>query len=303
MNKEKKDLVFDFSSIPWDLSDAKIEQKIMVADSFGGVIPESHKRIAEGFNMHTHSQLTVVVLCKQGNVKLRMNLMEEEIKAGQLFFILPHCTFEVHQVSNDFEGALVVCTPDTMFVSDDTLVDMSIRRYISTHHNIIISPHNLDVFMNLYKMLKQSLLDVDNPFREQVVRKYCQIIVYEGCRCFLKESFTSVKECSRASEVFERFIRCVEKDYKKERQIQYYADQLNLTSKYLSAVIKDVSHRFASEWIDEYVILEAKALLRQPNLSIGQISEMLNFANQSFFGRYFKHHTGLSPKEFRKKKE
>ena len=74
-----------------------------------------------------------------------------------------------------------------------------------------------------------------------------------------------------------------------------------MTPKYLSLLVKNVSNRTAGEWIDNYVVLEAKALLSSSTLSIQEISDRLNFANQSFFGKYFKQHVGISPTEYRKK--
>lgn len=73
-----------------------------------------------------------------------------------------------------------------------------------------------------------------------------------------------------------------------------------LTPKHLSGVVKEVSGKTVGEWIDELVILEAKALLNSSSMNIQEIADRLNFANQSFFGKYFKHYTGMSPKEYRK---
>lgn len=71
-------------------------------------------------------------------------------------------------------------------------------------------------------------------------------------------------------------------------------------SKYLSQVIKSVTGRLAGEWISEYVILEAKALLKSNKYTVQQVCDMLNFANQSFFGKYFKRKTGMSPRAYMK---
>ena len=73
-----------------------------------------------------------------------------------------------------------------------------------------------------------------------------------------------------------------------------------MSAGYLSTVIKNVSGKTAAEWIDDYVILEAKSLLKSTNLTIQQISDGLNFPSQSFFGKYFKRQTGISPKEYKK---
>lgn len=100
--------------------------------------------------------------------------------------------------------------------------------------------------------------------------------------------------------MFERFIRAVSESYKEERSVSYYADKMFLTAKHLSTVVKEISGKTAGEWIDSLVVLEAKALLKSSELSIQEIADELHFANQSFFGKYFKHHTGMSPKEYRR---
>ena len=87
--------------------------------------------------------------------------------------------------------------------------------------------------------------------------------------------------------------------HRKERRVDFYAEQLFLSPKHFSTVVKKVSGKTAGEWIDEYVILEAKALLKYSVMSIQEVAYFMNFPNPSFFGKYFKHHTGLSPSEYK----
>ena len=84
------------------------------------------------------------------------------------------------------------------------------------------------------------------------------------------------------------------------RRLNFYADKLCLTPKYMSTIIRQTSGKTAGNWIDDYVLLEAKALLKSTNMTIQQISDELNFPSQSFFGKYFKRLTGVSPKEYKK---
>mgnify|MGYP002942986293 CR=1 FL=1 len=84
-----------------------------------------------------------------------------------------------------------------------------------------------------------------------------------------------------------------------QRSVGFYAGQLNLTPKYLTTLIKRISGLSVSEWIDNYVILEAKTLLKYSNMSVQEIAYYLNFPNQSFFGKYFKNHTGMTPTAYR----
>ena len=110
----------------------------------------------------------------------------------------------------------------------------------------------------------------------------------------------TIKNKSRKEYIFERFYESLVESYQSERSVKYYADQLCLTPKHLSGVVKEVSGKTVGEWIDELVVLEAKALLNSSSMNIQEIADRLNFANQSFFGKYFKHYTGMSPKEYRK---
>ena len=86
-----------------------------------------------------------------------------------------------------------------------------------------------------------------------------------------------------------------------ERSVTFYAEQLCITPKYFSMLVKKLSGKSAAQWIDNYVILEAKNLLKYSDMSIQEIAYQLNFSTQSFFGKYFKHQTGMSPTEYRNK--
>ena len=94
------------------------------------------------------------------------------------------------------------------------------------------------------------------------------------------------------------FIGLVREHHRRERTVAFYADKLFISPKYLSLIIKETLGRSAAEIIDDYVILEAKNLLRFSGKDIQQVSYELNFPNQSSFGKYFKHLTGLSPSEY-----
>ena len=104
----------------------------------------------------------------------------------------------------------------------------------------------------------------------------------------------------RKNQVLEQFIALVTEHHTTQRGMQFYADKLHLTPKYLSKIIKEASGRSGPDWIDEYVILEAKNLLRYSKMTIKEIVFALNFPNASVFHKYFKAHTGLTPTDYRK---
>jgi AraC-like DNA-binding protein len=108
------------------------------------------------------------------------------------------------------------------------------------------------------------------------------------------------KPQSRADVIFTRFIKLVENNYKQERRVGWYARQLCITPKYLSETVKSVSRRTPNEWIDYYIILELRVQLKNTIKNIKEIAEELHFPNQSFLGKFFKDHVGMSPSKYRK---
>jgi len=101
-------------------------------------------------------------------------------------------------------------------------------------------------------------------------------------------------------ELFQRFCQLVIKEHVHSHQVKYYADKLYMTPKYMARIINTVSGRTATDWINRYVILEAKYYLRyRSDLTIENISELLGFSNPSFFGKFFKAQIGKTPGKYR----
>ena len=105
---------------------------------------------------------------------------------------------------------------------------------------------------------------------------------------------------TRAYTIFDQFIRLVSAHYKNERSVEWYSSEMCLTPKHLSEVVKQVSGRTAGQWITTLVIIEIKSMLTNTSLSIKEITDEMNFPNQSFLGKYFKNVEGISPTDFRR---
>ncbi len=104
---------------------------------------------------------------------------------------------------------------------------------------------------------------------------------------------------SRSQDYFARFMQLVSQYCKKERKVHFYASKLCISSKYLSTIIKEVSGKTPSRWIDEVIMSEAIFLLKYSNATVQEIAFQMNFPNPSFFGKFFKRYTGFSPKYYR----
>lgn len=164
----------------------------------------------------------------------------------------------------------------------------------SEMHVFNLQQENKEKLEQIFSLLSKSLNNNSNH-QPAIVRGYLYILIYE--LDFIKQTILSDKT---KNPIFEKFKEILFRDFLSQRSVQYYADALNVTRKYLSEVIKDNSGKTASNWIEDIVVLEAKVLLQNKEITINQISETLNFPNQSGFGRFFKNATGISPLEYRR---
>lgn len=167
-----------------------------------------------------------------------------------------------------------------------------------------ITSQESDLLQHIIKALSHEISDSEGqPFHDEIIRSYVDLFIYKLCSIISKDLKnspaveSSVK--SRNEEYFHKFMHVLANNYKSERSVGFYASQLCITPKYLTTLIKKVSGKSAAEWIDNYVILEAKNLLRYSTMSIQEVAYYLNFSNQSFFGKYFKHQTGMSPSAYK----
>ena len=123
---------------------------------------------------------------------------------------------------------------------------------------------------------------------------------YDLSNVIYKMQCINDKRQTRAESIFTQFILLVEQNFRHERRVSWYGQQMCISPKYLSETIKQVSRRTPNEWIDNYVTLEIRVLLRNSTKSIKEIAQELHFPNQSFLGKYFKEHVGMSPSEYRR---
>ena len=238
----------------------------------------------------------------RGTVRMVVNLHEVELHAGQSLTMMPGCIFEGKSVSKDIRFCGMLMDKDFSEVMRTSLglkIDLTHRYYSYSIHNFTDAA--IEHYKQGYILLRQELNRNDYTYKKEVIQRYCEIAVLKNLS--LNERAVKLPELNkplnRKEEIFHDFLTLLEKYYTQERSISFYADRMCLTPKYLSTIIKEVSGKHGMQWIDEYVSLEAKALLRNSTLSVKQVSDKLNFPSQSMFGRFFKKMTGYSPKQYK----
>ena len=134
-----------------------------------------------------------------------------------------------------------------------------------------------------------------------IIRFILSAFTLELNRIFTAREKSDRSKISRQEDILWKFLTLLKQYHKEERTVNFYADKMCISPKHLSSVIKQMSHKTAHEIIADFVTMTAKRLLKTTTMSIQEISDELNFANQSFFGKFFKQNTGQSPSAYRRK--
>lgn len=275
-----------------------IEGEIVLSDNMEIPFSEPLEQLPQN-DFPVQAGMSMVLFCLQGELHVRISLKEYTLRPNMFCVIITGMIFEVLSISNDFRGFMIATRTNFMPVTEKTTQVMSFYKCLQSRHCFVLEEKEVMAFVGVYHSIKATLQELDHPYRIPILQSYVQILYYRMLPIVLKEEESRSKYShTRQEEIFQRFIGEVEKHYRKERSVKFYADLLCISPKYLSTVIYKISQQLAGEWIDAYVILEAKTLLKSGRLTIQQISEQLNFSNQSFFGKFFKRCAGMSPKEY-----
>ena len=275
-----------------------IKGEIVLSDNMEIPFSEPLEQLPQN-DFPVQAGMSMVLFCLQGELHVRISLKEYTLRPDMYCVIITGMIFEVLSISNDFRGFMIATRTNFMPVTEKTTQVMSFYKCLQSRHCFVLEEKEVMAFVGVYHSIKATLQELDHPYRIPMLQSYVQILYYRMLPIVLKEEESRSKYShTRQEEIFQRFIGEVEKHYRKERSVKFYADLLCISPKYLSTVIYKISQQLAGEWIDAYVILEAKTLLKSGRLTIQQISEQLNFSNQSFFGKFFKRCAGMSPKEY-----
>lgn len=275
-----------------------IKGEIVLSDNMEIPFSEPLEQLPQN-DFPVQAGMSMVLFCLQGELHVRISLKEYTLRPDMFCVIITGMIFEVLSISNDFRGFMIATRTNFMPVTEKTTQVMSFYKCLQSRHCFVLEEKEVMAFVGVYHSIKATLQELDHPYRIPMLQSYVQILYYRMLPIVLKEEESRSKYShTRQEEIFQRFIGEVEKHYRKERSVKFYADLLCISPKYLSTVIYKISQQLAGEWIDAYVILEAKTLLKSGRLTIQQISEQLNFSNQSFFGKFFKRCAGMSPKEY-----
>lgn len=243
--------------------------------------------------------------CLKGKARLSYNMHEYAIERGSFVVIPPNSIVELHREEELPEGYVMMIDPRYM---QDVGINFKKIIAVMISGNVRHGAWQLDEVEldRMQKALELAFVTVANeaqtPFRDDVVQAMIKLLLYQSCE--LVTAHHGIEEApivptTRAEEYFRRFVKTLNEHFMERQPVTFYADQLCISSRYLTTIVRRVSGYSVSEWMNRYVMAEAKQLLKYSEMSIQEIAYALNFPNQSFFGKYFKQHAGVSPSAYR----
>lgn len=241
---------------------------------------------------------TIIMFCTSGDMVFRVNLEEFHVNANEMIIATRGSIGEFIHSSEDCRIAVIAISDDSFTNDIDAQTKMLAIKFIASNVKLTVPPHVMREMISIYRLMHSLLSDKTFTEKGLAIEAFLKLFSCYGKDLLDKNSEVEEVTPNRQQRLFEDFLSLVHKHYATERGLQYYADRLFITSKYLSRLIHEISGRFASEWIRSYVILDAKALLKSGNMTVVEVSDKLNFPNPSFFSKYFKAATGITPKQY-----
>lgn len=259
-----------------------------------------------------------ILICRKGKARLNVNYKDWELYEGAVITLFPNDVVEL-KVDGDCKSPE---TENGDCKSPQTA--NSFQAEILKYNPSLLREASLQLEQTVYSSLRKDRCRQDTPVVTNIINGMFSLLkVYfdqSECTCIsqlvlcqLKAFFIGFHEylqrnpqyrpdevkSYRVRELFNRFMMLLERDYKISRDVNYYAAQMNISSKYLTNIVSLVTGHTPKTIIDQYVILQLKMHLKQTTQSIKEMAWEFHFADVSFFCRYFKKHTGLTPQQIR----
>lgn len=256
--------------------------------------------------------MLVFALCTRGSATIQVDDQPFSINRHDAFFLLPSSSSIVLQHSPDLTCYLLRADYDYYFQIMDGILDVKTQIQMGHYPYLTLNEQQVSTLLPLMHTLHERITaenrgDLSSEhynLSRKLIISMCNTVAYELLRIYISrmQQQIEVVEITRKEQIAREFITLVLTQFAQHRDIAYYADKMCLSTHYLSSVVKQSTGVNASDLIRERVIGEAKRMLDGSAMSIKEISIRLNFPNQSFFGKYFKQYTGISPQRYRSDK-
>lgn len=258
---------------------------------------------------------TGLILCKEGEVKLTIDGKEYTLSKHSLIVYFSYSELHIISHSPNLRGTVIGANLETIQPMLYNVTNFNALFVIKQVPLQVVSEQQYSALCQYITLLKsvtkkeqmESMNQAEQRNKPvlEIARKQAELLSYalmlEVLQCYANVA-QSPENLSRKDEVLQKFVSTLYRHYRKEHEVSYYADRQFLTTRYFSTIIKERSGKSPSLWIATALLVDARNMLKNTNMTIKEISDQLYFPNQSYFGKWFKNLTTLSPLDYRKGK-
>lgn len=246
---------------------------------------------------------TALVICYSGSATIYLSSKKYVLTKGQTLILDPYIAINDFMPDDDFRSMFIAYPNDSFISQYNTKSFMVIRSHLVSPYLLDDSSSELAFIFQVYKMLRHII----NNVKESADQTLKRDAIFGGMLILTSMTASKLLDAEnnraevrrwRKNGVMIKFLNELSEHCKTERSVSYYAGKLFMSPKYFAQIVLKESGRYAKDWISEYVIREARSMLAREDMTVQQISNSLHFQNPSFFGKYFKKATGMSPKEY-----
>ena len=269
---------------------------MMLDDNFDDEVPKGFTYVGTPVKL----LFVTLIICLRGRMRIRVNLKEMIVEANNVLLIIPGSIIDMVVCEGDCRMAVMHIDNDKVAHQPSVKILLQLRTIIKNESFITRFRESAMLqFVEGYKMMRKVINDETLKFKNEAIEGCFQAMAaYWMSEIEFQSQFEAAPKITRNEQIFKHFLNLVQKNYMVHREVTFYADQICITAKYLGVVVAQVSGRRPLDWIRDYVILDAKAMLLSREYSIQQISQLLNFPNPSFFSKYFREAVGYSPSKY-----
>jgi len=241
-----------------------------------------------------------ICLLSDGEMKVETNLFLHNAKGPSVFVIAPGVIRRFLDTQKILTATVIFFDKDFFLKNQANIHFLDKFDFFEQKDQHIIELDELQhlKFMNYFQLIEQKIED-SASHTPDIIRSFIYILLNELDDITSSRSIAQIPAIGRNEKLLLEFKTLLAEYFIDERQLAFYAEKSHVTSKYLSAAVKEASGKTAGDWIDEMLILEAKVLLLNKQLTIAQIADKLKFTDPSHFGKFFKNQTGQSPLMYR----
>ncbi|MEK6450964.1 MULTISPECIES: helix-turn-helix domain-containing protein [Myroides] len=243
-----------------------------------------------------------ILFVKKGRLLFKEQITEIEATANTIILFDKKYVYETIEMSDDIELRLV--SYNLEFIQKIALKLNKLKVYDNLKRQLkrsfTTTPGELELFWQNIRMLNYYIKNFNNiEYAREIVENYFNIVLYHLVSITSPKQHDSLSQMTTQQAIAYNFLILVSENYLRDKTVQFYADQLRISIRHLSTVVKEITNKTPNEIIGEFILNEAKAQLSSTTNPIREIAELLKFSDQYAFAHFFKRHLNISPTQYR----